>query len=201
MANDLFVIRPYWDDVLQTWIFDDEQRNLLREPFVSGADTILTDLATDIPEAKKGFRLTFSAAPFPGFQRRFTWLREESGGNWYRSDDPPMEGWLCPALEKYLSPAPPELYCRAEPLFVPGQKLTIRFVREIILRCVQILRGEYEQEPCLLDMNCEMTFKPDQVYEDAEIDHGTVKSARLWLKDDLVALEVPWECFEVLSSP
>jgi hypothetical protein len=32
----------------------------------------------------------------------------------YRCDDPPMEGWLCPALFRYFEAAPPELYVKAE---------------------------------------------------------------------------------------
>ena len=36
------------------------------------------------------------------------------GGNWYASDDPPMEGWLCPALFRYFDKAPAELYVKAE---------------------------------------------------------------------------------------
>ena len=39
----------------------------------------------------------------------------EMGGNWYGSDDPPMEGWLCPALFKYYRSAPKELYVKADP--------------------------------------------------------------------------------------
>jgi hypothetical protein len=37
-------------------------------------------------------------------------------GNWYRSDEPPTEGWLCPALFHYFEQAPPELYVMAEPI-------------------------------------------------------------------------------------
>jgi len=37
-------------------------------------------------------------------------------GNWYRADEPPMEGWLCPALFRYFDEAPPELYVKAEPI-------------------------------------------------------------------------------------
>lgn len=70
----------------------------------------------DIPNARQGFRLLFSASPFPGFQRRIEWVREEMDGNWYRSDEPPTEGWLCPALFHYFEQAPPELYVMAEPI-------------------------------------------------------------------------------------
>ena len=32
----------------------------------------------------------------------------EMDGNWYATDDPPMEGWLCPALFHYFDKAPPD---------------------------------------------------------------------------------------------
>ena len=37
------------------------------------------------------------------------------GGNYYQLDDPPMEGWICPALFKYYERPPPELYVKADP--------------------------------------------------------------------------------------
>jgi hypothetical protein len=37
-------------------------------------------------------------------------------GNWYRVDEPPSEGWLCPALFKYFDEAPRELFVKAEPM-------------------------------------------------------------------------------------
>ncbi|MCL4855278.1 MAG: hypothetical protein KJZ78_28280, partial [Bryobacteraceae bacterium] len=57
-----------------------------------------------------------SADPCPGFQRKLEWVREEMEGNWYKADQPPMEGWLCPALFRYFEEAPPELYVQAEAL-------------------------------------------------------------------------------------
>ena len=70
-------------------------------------------LPTDIPNAKQGFRLLFSASPFPSFQRKLTRLREEFGGWWY-SDEPEAEGWLCPSLFRYFDEAPAEIYVKAE---------------------------------------------------------------------------------------
>ena len=114
MANAIQVIQPYWYS--GTWVFDDPVTGLVREPFVSGVPEMIDVLVRDIPDARSGFRLLFSAAPFPGFQKRFTRLRSDFGGVWYRSDDPPMEGWLCPALFQYFQEAPEQLFARAEPL-------------------------------------------------------------------------------------
>ena len=114
MPNALFTIAPYWHH--GTWVFDDPARGLQAEPFVSGVPEMIDQLAANIPQARTGFRLLFSTGPFPGFQKAFTLSREEFGGNWYRCDDPPMEGWLCPALFKYFEHAPPKIYAKAEPL-------------------------------------------------------------------------------------
>lgn len=112
MANQIMVIKPYW--YLGTWVFDDPSRDLVTEPFVSGVPAMIDDLVDDIPNARDGFRLQFSSAPFPGFQRKLIWVRTEFEGNWYRTEEPPMEGWLCPALFRYFKVAPTELYVKAE---------------------------------------------------------------------------------------
>jgi hypothetical protein len=115
MPNQIMVIAPYWLERARTWVFDDPGVGLHQEPFVSGVPEMIDHLVQDIPDARHGFRLLFSVAPFPGWQKRLVWQREEMGGNWYASDDPPMEGWLCPALFCFFERAPAELYVKAEP--------------------------------------------------------------------------------------
>jgi hypothetical protein len=114
MSNQILVISPYW--LHSTWVFDDPAVGLVQEPFVSGIPEMIDDLVADISDARQGFRLLFSATPFPGFQRKLTWVREEMEGNWYKADEPPMEGWLCPALFRYFEAAPAELFVKAEAL-------------------------------------------------------------------------------------
>jgi hypothetical protein len=70
----------------------------------------------DIPNAHHGFRLLFSRQPFPGYQRKLTWVHGEMGGHWYRADRQDGEGWLCPALLRYFDEPPAEIYVKAEPL-------------------------------------------------------------------------------------
>lgn len=111
--NALSVIAPYKYEGM--WVFDDPRVGLVREPFVSGIDKMIDLLVKDIPNAQKGFRLIFSERPFPGYEVKLDWCREEFGGNWYWSDKYQMEGWLCPALFKYFETAPKELYGKAEP--------------------------------------------------------------------------------------
>ena len=104
------VIHPYKHD--EMWVFDDEKVDLVREPFVAGADKMIDRMVENIPNAESGFNLLFSAQPFPGYQVKFDWRREEYGGSWYHIAALDMEGWLCPALFKYFDEAPKELYAQ-----------------------------------------------------------------------------------------
>lgn len=110
--NVILIIKPYWHN--GTWVFDDKRVNLYQEPFVAGIPEMINHVTKNIPNAKNGFRLLFSANPFPGYQMKLIWLRRESGGNWYYLEDLKMEGWLCPALCKYYKKAPKEIYAKAE---------------------------------------------------------------------------------------
>lgn len=107
------VIAPYWLEEAGTWVFDDPTTGLKQEPFVEGVPEMIPHVA-ELPEARHGFRLLFSSAPFPGFQRKLTRLRQDLSGWWYSSDDPPAEGWLCPAMFRYFDDAPEEIYVKAE---------------------------------------------------------------------------------------
>lgn len=111
-SNAILVIAPYRH--AGTWIFDDPRVGLKLEPFVSGIPEMIDKLVRDIPDAGKGFRLLFSAKPFPGHTTKLVWRRKEAGGNWYYSEEYDAEGWLCPALFKYFKRAPKEIYVKAE---------------------------------------------------------------------------------------
>jgi hypothetical protein len=111
-ANTLIVIVPYRH--AGTWVFDDPKAGLVREPFVAGVPEMIDVLVKDIPDATNGFRLLFATQAFPGNQKKLTWLRGDMGGNYYKMDDPAMEGWICPAMFRYYQAAPKELYVRAE---------------------------------------------------------------------------------------
>lgn len=112
--NAIMVIYPYKHEGM--WVFDDERAGLEREPFISGADTII-DKAVErkgIRNANQGFRLIFSSSAFPKCDFKFKWVRESDGGNWYYSEEFQMEGWLCPALFNYFDIAPEEIYAKFE---------------------------------------------------------------------------------------
>jgi hypothetical protein len=66
------------------------------------------------PNARSGFKLYFSAEPFPGYSAKLVLIRREYGGNWYGWPETRMQGWLCPAMFKYFEKTPLEIYCKAE---------------------------------------------------------------------------------------
>jgi hypothetical protein len=113
-TNAIMAIQPYRH--AGTWVFDDPMVGLVQEPFVAGVPEMIDNLVRDIPGASTGFRLLFSASPFPGYTVKLDWRCGEYEGNWYYAPQFEMEGWLCPALFKYFSQAPRELYVKAEPL-------------------------------------------------------------------------------------
>lgn len=122
--NQLGVIYPYVVNGL--WVFDDPTVGLTREPFIAGIDKMIDTLTKDIEDAKNGFRLIFSADPFPGYNTVLNWVEEDKPitkaqgllgfqrGNWYHHPDTNSEGWLCPALLKYFKTAPKHLYVKLE---------------------------------------------------------------------------------------
>jgi len=118
-TNAMMIIAPYWSD--GTWVFDDPSVGLVREPFVMGApamiDQVIEVAGIEPSDARRdGVRLLFSANPFPGFHKEALRVREDFGGNWYRFEEPALDGWLCPALFCYFDEAPERLYVRAEAL-------------------------------------------------------------------------------------
>ena len=122
MKNSIFAIRPYkWNGM---WVFDDERVGLDKEPFVAGADTMIDSALAlkQIEDADQGFVMVFSANPFPDADFEVEWVREDNGGNVYRTrleiDGEPreMEGWLCPALNLYYPQAPRKIYLQLRPI-------------------------------------------------------------------------------------
>jgi hypothetical protein len=114
MANALMVIKPYWNE--GTWVFDDVATGLEKEPFVEGIPEMIEDLVKEIPNARDGFRMIFSAQPFPNYQKELNWVDEDYDGNWYWDKKLKIKGWLCPALYLYFDVAPKKLYMKAEQL-------------------------------------------------------------------------------------
>lgn len=114
--SDVLKIRPYWADIIRTWVFDDEAAGLVQEPFVSGTDVMISKMLElyEINFPELGFILKFSDKSFVGFQERLSWAYEEMDGNWYEWKRMGMQGWLCPALFCYYDEAPKILHVKME---------------------------------------------------------------------------------------
>jgi hypothetical protein len=110
--NAINIIAPYKYHGM--WVFDDPRVGLVQEPFVSGTDTMIDRVVAEISDAQQGFTLIFSSGSFPGHQFRLEWRRADGSGNWYYSQDLDMEGWLCPALLRYFSEPPKEIYVQVK---------------------------------------------------------------------------------------
>jgi len=120
-ANSIFTIMPYdWNG---TWVFDDDEVGLKREAFVSGADTFIDKILEQKGiEGRKGFVLQFSATEFPDTDAKLTWVAGDinnvgatSGntfGNDYVHEESGHQLWLCPALFKYFSKAPSQMFVK-----------------------------------------------------------------------------------------
>ena len=97
------------------WVFDDADVGLVKEPFVSGIDDMISHYVKTLHLNADGFNAIFSPTPFPGYTTELQWVRTEMGGNWYHSVELDIDGWLCPALFHYFSEAPDKLFAKFSP--------------------------------------------------------------------------------------
>ena len=102
-----------------TWAFDDPRHGLDAEPFVCGAEKIITKMAKLRKlNIKKNLKLTFSATPFPNHQAKLDRIGGQDDkpqmGNTYAWEAEQMQGWLCPALFHYFKKAPETIYASVE---------------------------------------------------------------------------------------
>ena len=122
-------IYPYFYEE-SCWVFDDQRTGLKEEALILGMTEIITRVVVTkaIPNAAKGFALTFGVEPFD-HDVELTWLSPTEAvkagaavipgvGNWYRGIvcGEEMVGWLCPALFLYFPEAPKKIFAKAEPL-------------------------------------------------------------------------------------
>jgi hypothetical protein len=106
--NSIMVVYPYLHK--GTWVFDDEDKGLQREPFIAGIDGMLSNVVDMQNLDENGFALHFSSSFMPNAHMTLDWIRSEGGGNWYRCNELGMDGWLCPALYKYFTEAPKKIW-------------------------------------------------------------------------------------------
>lgn len=104
-GNALFTIFPYKKG--NTWMFDDESRGIVMEPFVGGADTLLDKVCG----GKSEITAIFSPTPFRDHQFVLEKVEGDEYGTTFRCPEyDNHEAWLCPALFAYLYPAPDKIY-------------------------------------------------------------------------------------------
>lgn len=124
MSNTLFTIKPYkWEKL---WVFDDPTVGLVREPFVGGMPAMFELLLAKhaIRDPDHGFVVVFGTEPFPDNHGCLVrdlpaddeWLAliGKPWGTWYTLGEGGPLGWLCPALLKYLDPAPERIYFQVQ---------------------------------------------------------------------------------------
>ncbi len=115
--NQINVVKPY--RYMNTWVFDDPTKKLVKEPFVAGlpelTDKTLTVLGLSVRES---FYFFFSKDPFPQYDLKLKNLNDTEIGRTYLAIEAPdktivgMKAWFCPALLKYIDPYPEYLYIK-----------------------------------------------------------------------------------------
>lgn len=120
MQNSIFTIYPYRTEG-NGWAFDDETVGLVREPFVAGADDLLSLLSGGAPK----MAVTFSDQWFPDHLLVLEQMTKEElvsagilrsvddevpSGTFYKQPEREHMLWLCPALNKYYSVSPETIY-------------------------------------------------------------------------------------------
>jgi len=103
------------------WVFDDESRELDKEPFVAGADLLMDAMAGIDGKRKDGQTVAFYFAetPIPDWDVQLR-IKGKDGhdGTFYMVDFPELnkndEGpiWLCPALLKFFDESPENIYVK-----------------------------------------------------------------------------------------
>ncbi len=110
--TSVFVIAPYLDET-GTSVFDDAERELAREPFVSGIPEIIEFALNQAGhKSARRFKACFSDSAFLECTHELTRIYEEAGGHWYNLRGTELRGWLCPALLRYYSIAPENIFIR-----------------------------------------------------------------------------------------
>ena len=119
MNNSLFTIFPYL--YMGTWVFDDASVGLVKEPFVAGADTLLSMIAG---EGVDKITVVFSPSWFPDHQVVVDKMTDEdrekygvanehhltNWGTYYLEKTRDHKLWLCPALNLYLPVSPDQIF-------------------------------------------------------------------------------------------
>ena len=112
--NSIFVIEPFRKHGL--WVFNDESRGLVEEPFVFGMPQIIDKVVNDDKCFK--VRFIFSDKELPEYDLILNRMDDRPAiiGTWYHSLKLNMSGWLCPAHNLYFEKSPEQIYIKIEKL-------------------------------------------------------------------------------------
>jgi hypothetical protein len=112
--NTISVLKIYKYNGL--WVFDDADKGLLHEAFVSGADVIIDLMVRNIANAKDGFSCIFSKNPFPSsqYELKLKTRGNDIIGNWYTCEALGIDGWLCGSLYKYFDVEPESIFIQVK---------------------------------------------------------------------------------------
>ena len=117
--NAVHFIHVYWKS--DTWVFDDPAVGLIEEPFVAGADLIISqalDFKVQLEMAMHdgGARIIFSSTEFPDYDIHLEKDFDKSGHGIYKATHKVTEtvqkGWLCPATLHYFRDYPDNIYAK-----------------------------------------------------------------------------------------
>jgi Family of unknown function (DUF6717) len=107
--NAISVIYPYKHK--GQWVFDDESKELDKEAFVAGADTLLDKLTDNGSKCI----VVFSEHNFPDAEHVVEIQGPEMDGTNYYSAELDHVLWLCPALLKYFNSPPENIFFQIKP--------------------------------------------------------------------------------------
>lgn len=104
------VIHPYFDDIMQSWVFDDKDKGLEKEALIEGIDLLLDRASPD----RKPLSVAFSNK---SFGRCYDHILDFVTGDRikgciYMDRTTGLNGWLCPSLFKYFDEAPKTIYIK-----------------------------------------------------------------------------------------
>ena len=117
--NSIYTLDAYRENGM--WVLDDDAVNLVKEPFVAGADVVFDHMSgRHLDGTRDKVSVAFSTTPIPDHDVAATITgADRHDGHYYKITkfvgDDDMVGfpfWLCPALLLYYSDAPENIYIK-----------------------------------------------------------------------------------------
>ena len=125
----IYCVKAYRENGV--WFFDDDSKEISREPFVGGMSEIIDYILQKkiIRGGHRGIKLEFSDKSFENAEK----LQKihDSPYNWSRYEHEDREGMLCPVTLRYFPEFPQELFIRFTkiPFFMDFQIVDSDFLK------------------------------------------------------------------------